>query len=179
MTKKKAKTKLTGDELRSKLAERARRMPWRQFSDSLLPDEQRLRFEVRSRGRGLGVPQGDFVTRKGLTRGEPWNPPEEWCFVEKQVPGCFSAWVETVGIRTEGMTFGVTGKPSRVIATDEGCYRPGYTGCRCRVFSGGTWQKRSHPVVECCARKTFGDGLHASDCSLTAPALGPQIEGHW
>jgi len=41
MAKKKAKTKLIGDELRSKLAERARRMPWRQFSDSLLPDEHR------------------------------------------------------------------------------------------------------------------------------------------
>jgi len=41
MAKKKATMKLTGDELRSKLAERARRMPWRQFSKSLLPDEHR------------------------------------------------------------------------------------------------------------------------------------------
>jgi hypothetical protein len=114
------------------------------------------------------------------------SPPEQWRFVEKSVPGCFAAWVATVGIRTEGLTLGVTGKPSRVNAIDESCYLPGYTACRCHVFSGGTWQKRCHPIVECCARKVFGDGLHAPDCSrakrvaaaadVTAIVFGPQIE---
>lgn len=119
------------------------------------------------------------------------KPPEKWRFVEKHVPGCFFAWVQTVDIRTEGMTFGITGRPSRVVAVDDGCYRSGYIGCRCHVFADGTWQKRNHPVVECCARKVFGDGMHATACAFdiggratdstptTSIALGPQIEEHW
>ena len=138
------------------------------------------------RGGHRGEPQQIKSDRKArLSREEPQqvidlrNPPEKWRYVEKYVPGCFFAWVQTVGIRTEGMTLGITGKPPRVNATDEGCYQPGYTGCRCYVFFGGTWQKRSHPVVECCARKAFGDGLHAPDCrTVTITALGSQIEEH-
>lgn len=152
------------------------------------------RFFALKSGRKVRLPRGGYrgepqqiksVRKARLSREEPQqvidlrNPPEKWCYVEKYVPGCFFAWVQTVGIRTEGMTLGITGKPSRVNATDEGCYQPGYTGCRCYVFFGGTWQKRSHPVVECCARKTFGDGLHAPDCrTVTIAALGSQIEEH-
>ena len=149
------------------------------------------RFFALKSGRRVKLPEFKPERKAKLPRGELprgelqqvidlRNPPEKWQFVEKNVPGCFAAWAETVGLRIEGMTLGVTGKPPRVIALDEGCYLPGYTACRCHVFSGGTWQKRSHPIVECCARKVFGDGLHASDCKrVKHVAPGPQIEEHW
>lgn len=147
------------------------------------------RFFALKSGRKVKLPRDELPRKVRRQVIDLRNPPKKWRFVEKNVPGCFVAWVATVGIRTEGLTLGVTGKPSRVIAFDEGCYLPGYAACRCHVFSGGTWQKRCHPIVECCARKVFGDGLHAPDCSrakrvaaaadVTAVVCGPQIEEHW
>lgn len=130
------------------------------------------RFFALKSGRKVRLSRGKHTRGELQPPIDLRNPPEKWRFVEKHVPGCFSAWAQTVGIITEGMTFGITGKPSRVVAVDDGCYRPGYIGCRCRVFSEGTWRKRTHPVVECCARKVFGDGLHGTDCTAAAAARG-------
>jgi hypothetical protein len=131
------------------------------------------RFFALKSGRKVKLPRRELPRGKLRQPIDLRNPPEKWRFVEGKVPGCFAAWAETVGLRTESITLGVTGKPPRVVAFDEDCYLPGYTACKCHVFSGGIWQKRNHSIVECCARKTFGDGLHASDCGLVTAVPVP------
>lgn len=97
--------------------------------------------------------------------------PEGWRFVEKRVPGCYAAWVATVGLPMDGIQLGENGGrggpfPPTVNATDERCYRPGHTACRCYRFRDGVWTKRVHPLVVCCARHVIGDGMHADDCPV-------------
>lgn len=66
----------------------------------------------------------------------------DWRFLEKHVPGVRKAWpAELPGVEFH---VGVTGKPLRAQATDRGCYKLDYAGCRCMAFVDGKWVPRPH-----------------------------------
>ena len=71
--------------------------------------------------------------------------PEQWRYVERHVPGCYDAW-QTLGLSSEGVKLGVTGRPSRIVAFDAGCYQAGHIECRCRQFADGVWSPLARVV---------------------------------
>ncbi len=75
--------------------------------------------------------------------------PDQWDWVEKKLPGARAAWERDVRLPIAEFGIGTTGAPTYAIATDNGCYDPAYTGCRCRKFVDGAWIDRPHkPVAE-------------------------------